>query len=89
MLSHTVQVWLWAWALVGVGTLRDWNSAIYFSLVSYTSLGYGDVILGPGARIFGAFSSVTGLLFFGISTAFLVALMGRVMRGWFTGEDIR
>lgn len=82
--SHTAQVWLWAWALVGVEVLQDWNSAVYFSLVSYTSLGYGDVVLGPGARIFGAFSSVTGLLSFGLSTAFLVALMTRLLKGWFT-----
>lgn len=84
--SHTVQVWLWAWALVGIGPLADWNSAVYFSLVSYTSLGYGDVVLGPGARIFGAFASVTGLLSFGLSTAFLVALMARMLRGWFEIE---
>ena len=83
VLSHTAQVWLWAWALMGVDVLADWNSAVYFSLVSYTSLGYGDVVLGPGARIFGAFASVTGLLSFGLSTAFLVALMARLMKGWF------
>ncbi|MEX0286182.1 MAG: ion channel [Paracoccaceae bacterium] len=82
-LSHTVQVWLWAWALIGIENLQDWNSSVYFSLVSYTSLGYGDVTLGPGARIFGAFSSVTGLLTFGLSTAFLVALMTRLLKGWF------
>ena len=69
---------------MGVEVLQDWNSAVYFSLVSYTSLGYGDVVLGPGARIFGAFSSVTGLLSFGLSTAFLVALMTRLLKGWFT-----
>ncbi len=83
VLSHTTHVWLWAWALVGVEVLQDWNSAVYFSLVSYTSLGYGDVVLGPGARIFGAFSSVTGLLAFGLSTAFLVALMTRLLKHWY------
>lgn len=86
--SHTVQVWLWAWALLGIGPLEGWNDAIYFSLVTYTSLGYGDVVLGPGARVFGALGSVTGLLAFGLSTAFLVALMSRVLSSWF-GEGGR
>ncbi len=80
--AHTTQVWLWAWALQGVEQLQDWNSAVYFSLVTYTSLGYGDLVLGPGARIFGAFASVAGLLSFGMSTAFLVALMSRMLKGW-------
>jgi len=78
--SHTVQVWLWARVLIGNDQLQDWNSAVYFSLVSYTSLGYGDIVLDPGFRVYGAFSSVTGLLAFGLSTAFLVALMSRLLR---------
>jgi len=60
------------------GALPDWNTAVYFSLVTYTTLGYGDVVLGPGLRIFAAFSAVTGLLGFGISTAFLVGAIGKV-----------
>ena len=52
--------------------------ALYFSLVTFTTLGYGDIVLGEGLRIFGAFASVTGLLAFGLSTAFLVALMTRM-----------
>jgi len=78
VVSHTIQVWLWASVFVLNDVLADWNSAVYFSLVTYTALGYGDIVLGPGLRIFAAFASVTGLLAFGISTAFLVALMGRI-----------
>jgi len=76
--SHTTQVWLWATVYVYWGVLPDWNSAIYFSLVTYTALGYGDIVLGPGVRVFAAFASVTGLLGFGISTAYLVSLMNRL-----------
>ncbi|GAA6192614.1 hypothetical protein NBRC116597_25350 [Phaeobacter sp. NW0010-22] len=61
--------------------MPDWNSALYFSLVTYTSLGYGDIVLGPGLRIFGAFASVAGLLAFGLSTAYMVALMTRLFEG--------
>lgn len=80
LLAHTAQVWIWSAVFVLTGALEDWNTALYFSLVSYTTLGYGDIVLGPGLRIFAAFAAVTGLLGFGISTAFLVALMGRIFR---------
>jgi hypothetical protein len=73
----TAQVWIWAWIYVRYDVLADWNSAVYFSLVTFTSLGYGDIVVGPEFRIFAAFGSVTGLLSFGLSTAYLVAAMSR------------
>lgn len=78
LFAHTLQVWIWSSGFVISETLPDWNTAIYYSLVTYTTLGYGDVVLGPGVRIFAAFSAVTGLLGFGISTAFLVSSIGKV-----------
>lgn len=76
--AHTLQVWIWSSGFVLSGALPEWNTAVYFSLVTYTTLGYGDVVLGPALRIFAAFSAVTGLLGFGISTAFLVGTIGKV-----------
>lgn len=76
--SHTVQIWIWSAALFLTGAITDWNTSVYFSLVTYTTLGYGDVVLGPALRIFAAFAAVTGLFGFGISTAFLVSVMGRL-----------
>ncbi|UWQ30536.1 potassium channel family protein [Leisingera sp. M523] len=76
--SHTAQVWIWSAAFVLVGAIGDWNTSVYFSLATYTTLGYGDVVLGPALRIFAAFAAVTGLFGFGISTAFLVSAMGRL-----------
>ena len=73
----TAQVWIWAWIYIRYDILEDLNSAVYFSLVTFTSLGYGDIVLGPELRIFAAFGSVTGLLAFGLSTAFMVASMSR------------
>ena len=76
--GHTAQVWIWSATFVFVGAIADWNTSVYFSLVTYTTLGYGDVVLGPALRIFAAFAAVTGLFGFGISTAFLVSAMGRL-----------
>ena len=89
----TAQVWIWAWVLIVYDILPDWNSAVYFSLVTFTSLGYGDIVLGPEVRVFTSFGSVTGLLSFGLSTAFLVATMGGINREHLTiqsnGENKR
>lgn len=77
--SHTIQIWGVAVALVGMGALSSLSDALYFSLVTYTTLGYGDLTLTEDFRIFGAMASVTGLLNFGISTAVLVAVLTRVL----------
>ncbi len=77
VLAHTLQAWVWAAAWVFTDAIEDWNTAIYFSLVSYSTLGYGDIVLEPGLRVFGAFSAVTGILAFGVSTAYLVAITSK------------
>ena len=77
--GHTVQVWIWAFACLALGAFDGVEPALYFSLSSYTTLGYGDLVLPEGRRIFGAFASVNGMLIFGVSTAFLVGLIARQM----------
>lgn len=81
LLSHTAQIWFWSAALHNNQQFEDMSTALYFALVSYTTLGYGDVTLGAASRIFGAFSAITGVLAFGISTAFLVGVMHRILGG--------
>ena len=70
----TVQVWLWSLVYYRLDIIPDWNASLYFSIVTFTTLGYGDIVLGPDLRIFASFGAVTGLLSFGLSTAFLVAV---------------
>ena len=77
--AHTIQVWAWACALYGLGALPDMSSSIYFSIITYTTVGYGDVTLDHNHRVFAAMASVTGLLNFGLSTAFLVGLFTRML----------
>ncbi len=75
--SHTLQVYIWSFVLLYVGAIEGYEAAIYFGMVSYTTLGYGDITLEPGFRLLGAMSSVTGIIMFGITTAFLVNVLGR------------
>ena len=85
--SHTVQVWIWALMLFLFGVLDQFYDAVYFSLVTYTTVGYGDIVLQEGFRIFGAFAGVAGLLVFGLSTAFLGALLVRILSEAYTNMN--
>ncbi|WP_195821171.1 potassium channel family protein [Roseobacter sp. MH60115] len=77
--SHTIQIYISAFSLWVIGALPGYEAAIYYSLVTYTTVGYGDVVLEPGYRIAGAMISVTGILMFGMTTAFVVGLFTRIL----------
>lgn len=79
VLGHTLQIWAWAFVLYLIGAFADFPESFYFAIATYTTLGYGDLILGPGLRVFASFASITGLLTFGISTGFLVNLVAKHM----------
>ena len=79
LLSHTAQVYIWAFVFWTSGALQGYEAPIYFSLVTYTTLGYGDVTLSDAFRILGAMASVCGILMFGLTTAFLVGVLARLL----------
>ena len=80
LVGHTAQIWLWATTLKRQGVFQSTDNAVYFSLVTSTTLGYGDITLEPNWRVYGAMAAVTGLLTFGLSTAFLVGIMSQFMK---------
>lgn len=81
--AHTVQIWGWSITFMLVSDLPDVATSFYFSAVTYTTLGYGDVILAENARIVATFCAITGLLTFGISTAFLIGVLSKVLPAGF------
>lgn len=86
---HTAEIWLYALLYLLVGALGDFELALYFSTVTYSSVGYGDVLLGEEWRILGAIEGATGILMIGWSTAFLVSLLGQLKlltHDWLTRE---
>jgi hypothetical protein len=78
MVIHTVEIWTYAVAYLVVGALADFETALYFSTTSFTTLGYGDVVLDKHWRLFGAIEGANGLLLFGWSTAFLFSLLAQM-----------
>lgn len=79
LFSHTAQIYIWAIALRLLGALGGYEAPIYFALVTYTSLGYGDVTLDISFRVLGAMASVNGIIAFGLTTAFLVGFFVRFL----------
>ena len=75
--GHFAQVGLWAGFLVLLGALQTYDDAFYFSLVTFATLGYGDIVLAPGYRIFGALAATCGSLMLGWSTALIFAAISR------------
>jgi hypothetical protein len=70
---HGIEIWLWALVYIAVGALPDIESALYFSTTTFSTIGYGDVVLSSDWRLLGSLEGIGGLLLIGWSTAYLVA----------------
>jgi len=75
MCLHLIETTLWAVFYYTRALFTDFESCLYFSLTSYTTIGYGDVLLPRTWRLLGAIEGVTGVLLCGISTAFFFAVL--------------
>jgi hypothetical protein len=78
LLLSLVEVSLWAAVYMLVGAFQSFEPALYFSTVSFTTLGYGDVLLDERWRLMGSFEAANGIIIFGLSTAVVVATVQRV-----------
>jgi len=78
LLLHWIEAGVWAGFFLASGALPDLETAMYFSLTSYTTLGYGDVVLPMSWRLLGPFEGAVGILMFGWSTGIMVAAITRI-----------
>ncbi len=83
MLLHLIEVFVWALAylLVLPGEhLGTFEKAAYFSVVTFTTLGYGDITLVEHDwRLLSGIEALDGILLVGWTTAFLFAVVQRTM----------
>jgi hypothetical protein len=75
---HAAEIWLYAALYALSGALSSFEQALYFSTSTYTTVGYGDVVLPTGWRVLGAIEGANGIILLGWSTAFFVAVVGRI-----------
>jgi hypothetical protein len=68
-----VEIWLWAACYLVIDLLPDLETALYFSIVTFSTIGYGDIVPARDWRVLAALEDINGFLFIGWSTAYLVA----------------
>ena len=78
LISHTVQIAIWACFYYWGAALPDFESAVYFSSVTYTTIGYGDVLVSPPWRIIATVEGLTGIVMCSLSAAFFFSVMTRL-----------
>jgi hypothetical protein len=92
-LLHGFEGSIWAAAYLFLGALPDTRSAMLYSLSAMTTYGHENLFLKPHWQLMGAFEALNGMLLFGITTAFLFAMIQRVWplgsrdRHWSTQEQ--
>lgn len=79
-LLHTVEILCWAVLYIVLGEFEDFETAIYFSTVTFTTLGYGDITLQERWRLLSAFEAANGIILFGVSTAFVFSALERAYK---------
>ncbi len=82
-----VEAALWAVAYLQVGAIGTFEEALYFSTVTFSTLGYGDLTLTPEWRLLSSFQAANGTILFGWSTALLFAFVQRVSESLRTGHS--
>jgi len=77
--AHLIQIALWAVAFLVCGQVSTFETAFCLSAQNFTAFGYGAVMLSERWRLLSPLEATNGLLFFGISTAVLFAIMNSLI----------
>jgi hypothetical protein len=80
ILLHLVEISVWALVFASAAVMPDLPSAFYFSAVTYTTTGYGDLTLPESWRLVGGIEALTGIIMCGLSTGLFVAVVGRMVQ---------
>ncbi len=89
LILHFIQAGIWAFTyyiLPGITEFQSIEKAIYFSLVTFTTLGYGEITISSSDRILAGFEAINGILLIGWSTAFMFSVVQFIWRREFNTE---
>ena len=82
VMASVIEVLVWAATFLATGALTGLEQALYFSAVTFTTLGYGDVVLGEDWRMLGALAAMNGIIMFGWTTALIVAFLSHLFAAY-------
>ena len=75
---HLLEITIWALFYSWNQAMPGVQASLYFSAVTYTTTGYGDLVLAPQWRLVGGVEALTGILMCGWSTGFFFAVVSRI-----------
>ncbi len=76
--AHTPEIWSWAVLYIWLGEFESLERALYLSTVTFTTLGYGDITLQESWQLLSSLEAANGVILFGVSTAFVFAVMRKM-----------
>jgi voltage-gated potassium channel Kch len=80
ILLHLAEAFIWACFYFWQGLFENYETALYFSLKTYSTVGYGDVLMPQRWRLVATMEALSGVLLCGLSTAFLFAIINTLFR---------
>ena len=87
---HFIQSGIWAFTfylLPGITEFETFEKAMYFSLVTFTTLGYGEITISSANRILAGFEAINGILLIGWSTAFMFSVVQYIWKREIKSKD--
>jgi hypothetical protein len=75
---HFVEIWLFAFLYDYLGALPNFQDSLYYSTISYSTVGYSDEEISHHWRMIAALESILGIILLGWSTAFFVRFLKRL-----------
>ncbi len=81
---HTIEIVIWALAylaMVPTSELASFEEAVYFSFVTFTTLGYGDISLWEAYRLLSGIEALNGIILVGWTTAMIFSVVQHIWRG--------
>jgi voltage-gated potassium channel Kch len=80
LVGNFIQMAIWAALFMIIGEFDEFATALYFSSVTFATLGYGDIVLSEQWRLLSGVEAANGILMFGVSTAVMTAAVLDVMK---------
>ena len=80
LVGNFIQMGIWAALFMVIGEFNEFATALYFSSVTFATLGYGDVVLSEQWRLMSGVEAANGILMFGVSTGVMTAAVLDVMK---------
>ena len=75
---HAIEIWSWAHLYLRLGQFESLERSLYFSTVTFTALGYGDITLEPRWQLLSGLEAINGVVLLGVTTAVVFAVLIKI-----------